>query len=336
MSAIANALKKAEEVKRKGNGGNGSRLPDLSQFKIQEKTPEQIAADAEEAKRKDEWCRSAALILLKIRKRINEIKLVAFHGPLSKELAKEIEDLQNKEQALVEAGGDSTLAAHLDFSVLLEQIRTAPQTSDNAELILKEVVQRGRYSLLSEEEAEKRKKEWGNKVPTGVQFFFGKVYVPFHPAEGEVKSKGQMALESVLGQYLYSVRKSRAAQINAEISKIKAEGRPALSFFKQGDIGEYVLYFPKRVDDSGRQWQEGAGLISLRKEKQRDGLEVNVIRVLDGAGSLKWLRGFKNQWIPFGWYKNGIPNHIGDESYEFAERLLKTIRAAMAAYYAQK
>lgn len=338
MSVIAEALKKAEEdARKKGNGGNGGGLLDLSQFKVQKKTPEQIAAEAEEAKRKDEWCRNAAPILLQIRRRINEIKRVAFHGPLSQELAKELVQLQEKERVLREASGDPALARHLDFSVFLEQIHTAPHTPEDAELLLKEVVQRGRYSLLPKEEAEAKKKEWKQtgKVPLGVQFFAGKVYVPLHLAESETKSKGQMALESVLGQYLNTVRKSRAAQIKAEIKKIKAEGGLALPLLRQEEHGKYVLHFSQRTDESGRQWYEGAGLIYLGKEKQKDGREITAIYVLDGAGSLKWLGQYKNRWVPFQWYKKEVPGHIDSELREFAERLFKTIRAAVAAYYAQ-
>lgn len=336
-TVIEEALKKAQKEKKgKGNGSNGNGLLDLRQFNVQEKTPEQIETEAEEAKKKDEWCRNAAPMLLQIRRRINEIRHVAFHGPLSQDLTKEFADLQKKERVLKEASGDSALASHLDFSVLLEQIRTAPQTPEDAELLLKEVVQRGRYSLLSKEEAERKRKEWGNNVPTGVQFFAGRGYVPFQPAEAETKSKGQMALESVLGQYLNAVRKHKAIQIKAEVEKIKAEGGIALPLFKQGELGKYVLCFSKRTDEGGHHWHEGAGLVSLKKEKQKDGREITAIYVLDGAGSLKWLGQYKNRWIPFGWYKNGIPNHTDGEFCEFAERLLKTIRAAMAAYYASQ
>lgn len=212
---LIDVLKKAEEksgknilqlVKKEEDEGE---LLDLAQFKVEEKTPEELEAERKEVERRDQWCRSAAPLVLKIRKRINEIAIAVQAGPLSISLQAELDKLHKDEAALLAAGGDEALSNHLNFSVFLDEIRTAPVNKETALIILNKIVELGRYSILPREEAEEKKKEWreGEKIPQGVQIFWGRVYLPYEPALGEVKSNGQKALESVLGQYMYRVRK---------------------------------------------------------------------------------------------------------------------------------
>ncbi|MFA4890381.1 MAG: hypothetical protein WC587_01980 [Candidatus Paceibacterota bacterium] len=339
MTNLGLALKDAQAKKKKENGNGNSKngeLPDLSQFNVQEKTPEQITAEAEEAKRKDEWCRNAAPMLLAIRKRINDINLVAHFGPLSPPLSSEFNELKEKEAKLLSAGGDETLADHLSFSVFLEEIRTTSPSYEMMAEFLARAVALGRYTLLPEKEAEEKKKEWREtgKPPVGSVFFKWRVYLPFQPAEGEVKSKGQMALESVLARFFRDTEKGETARRKSEIEKIRLDGGADLSLLKNGNPGKYVLDFSKRTDDAGKTWQEGAGLVTVYEEQMGKD-KIKAIKVLAGAGSLQWLNQHKGTWIPYSWYKKGVSENAPEHIADFAERFVKTIRAAIAAYHAK-
>lgn len=219
MNNLGMALKEAEkksgkkilEIARKEVENS---LLDLAEFALEEKTPEELEAERKEVERRDQWCRSAAPIILATRKRANEILVLMQRGPLSIPLQAEMDGLRKKEQTLLAAGGDKSLASHLSFSVFLDEVRMASVSKEMAKVILARVVELGRYSILPQEEAEKKKKEWreAGKIPQGVQILHGWVYMPYEPATGEVKSKGQMALEAILGQYMYNVRKTEKAK----------------------------------------------------------------------------------------------------------------------------
>lgn len=305
MNAIAEALKKAEQEKRKkNNGGNGSGLPDLSQFTVEEKTPEQVMAEAEEAKKKDEWCRNAAPLLLKIRQRISVINLVAQHGPLSDNLSAEIADLKKKEEALLMAGGDSSLANHLSFSVFLEEIKEAEKNHEMAKIILGRVVEMGRYTLLSKAEGKKvidERKRTG-KLPIGVQIFEQNVYVPFEPDEGETKSKGQMALESVLGDYLREVRKATVKDRNVKMKVIeKAGGDINFDALNKGVPGIYL--FKK----TGEKKIQGTLRVELYEWKF-DKNTVKFLRVLGAGGYYNHLdKAIGEVFISYSLFKKGQP-----------------------------
>jgi hypothetical protein len=212
-NSVSQALQEAEKksgkkivelVKKEDEG----ELMDLSQFGVEEKSAEELEAERKEVERRDQWCRSAAPIIIATRKRVNEILVLMQNGPLSIPLQAELDGLRKKEQTLLAAGGDKSLADHLTFSVFLDEVRMASVSKEMAKVILARVVELGRYFILPQEEAEKKKKEWreAGKIPQGVQILYGWVYMPYEPAAGEVKSRGQMALESTLDQYMYKVR----------------------------------------------------------------------------------------------------------------------------------
>lgn len=302
MDAKNNAvLKEAKKKISEGNGGNGSgyELPDLTELAVEEKLTD-LQHDIEEAAKKDEWCRNAAKLIPDIRKRINEISIVAHHGPLSPQLSKELKELKAKEAKILGAG-DENIRNHLLFSVGLEEIRTAPRTKDIAEVILARVIETGRYSLLSKKEAEIRRKEWrsaGSKAPHGVQFFCGNIYEPFIPAEGDEKSQGQKAVESVLSQYLKEVKKEMDKVEKTKMASVEsAGGETDLDKLNKGIPG---IYLWKAVGE-----KKGALRVEIY-EREIGESKVKFISVLGAGGCFNNLNSaIGNLFISYALFKKG-------------------------------
>lgn len=328
MSTImAEALKKAEEKKK--NGGNGSSLPDLTQINVQELTPEEIAEHEKKVQERKQWAESAAQKLSEIHEKIAQLKRLELHGVLTPEDKGEIAYLEELKSKLLHAG-DEELQKHLNFALFIEEIRNAVPHRELVKKFLNRVIAEGRYRIADKDEANqiRHNKEW----PQGTIFFGGKVHLPAFSEEE--KSAGQRALESELGKYIREVNKILVKERKSKIDEIKSIAVKNLALFKQGECGLYHLEFQEREDKTGRKWRAGIGLIELRNNSNGDKTFL-AIMVKKGTGSLEWFNRYTEKWVPFSWYKrNEIPDTAPDP--EFAERFIKTIRAALAAYYSRQ
>lgn len=324
MSTIADALKKATKEKKKN--GNGSSLPDLTQIQIEGLKPEEIAEKEKEAQERRQWAENAAQKLIEIREKIRQLKKLAVHGVIKEEDKKEISQLQQLENRILSAG-DKELQKHIIFAEFLCEIREAGPNVETAKSFVERVVTEGRYRITNQEEVKQMRQE--KKAPSGAIFFLGNVYLPVFA--DEEKSPGQKALESELVRYVREVNAVLARERKSRINEIKNIPAKELVLFKQGEPGFYRLVFQEREDESGKRWKAGIGLIELQ-DLGNDDKPFLVIMVKKGIGSLEWFNRYIGKWIPYFWYKKReVPETAPDP--EFAEKIIKTIRAAFAAHY---
>jgi len=336
MNNLGKILEKAEEKSGKKivelvSKKEKNELLELSNFAVEEKSDEELESERKEVERRDQWCRSAAPILLGIRKRISEIHALMQSGPLSIAQQMELDHRRKKEVTLLAAGGDKSLADHLSFSVFLDEVRMAPVSKEMALIIMGRVTELGRYRLLSQAEADKKKKEWREtgRVPQGTQLLFGSVYMPFEPLPSEIKSAGQKAIESIVGQYLNKIRKAEKAKTQAGFRAVKEVAQTDLSLLRVGNIGVYKLFFPENIDARGNKWFAGEGYVEIFQRN-----DTLAIKVRGGIGSLQWLNKYENLWYPFSWYnRTEIPDSAPAKARELAERLNRAIGGALRVFY---
>lgn len=325
-TVMADAFKKAKE--KKGNDGNGS-LPDLTQIQVQELTEEEIIEREKKVQDRKQWAEGAAQKLTSIRERIAQLKRLAMHGVLTQEDKNEIAYLTELKTKILSAG-DEELQKHVQFAEFLEEIRNAVPHKELAKKFLNQVVAEGRYRFATEEEINQIRHD--KKWPQGTIFFEGKIYLSVFPEEE--KSAGQRAIESELGKYIKEVKKMLAKERKSKTDEIKNISVKNLTLFKQRETGLYRLEFQEREDENGRKWKAGMGLIEIQNHGDKSFL---VIVVKKGCGSLSWLNEYTEKWIPFSWFvKNQIPDSALEEIRELGKRIIKTIRAALAAYYSTK
>ncbi len=325
-TVMAEAIKKAEEKKKKS--GNGNNLPDLDQIQIQELTEEEIAEREKKVQERKQWAENAAQKLMSIRERTAQLKRLAMHGVLTQEDKNEIVFLSELETKILSAG-DEELQKHVQFAEFLEEIRNAVPHKELAKAFLNRVVAEGRYRLATEEETNQIRND--KKWPQGTIFFGGKVHLPAFTEEE--KSAGQRAIEAELGKYIREANKILAKERKSKTDEIKSITVKNLALFKQGEAGLYRLEFQEREDETGRKWRAGMGLIELRNNSNGD-KPFLVIMIKKGTGSLEWFNRYTEKWIPFSWYKHEVPGTAPDP--DFAEKFIRTIRAALAAYYSTR
>ncbi|MEW5907806.1 MAG: hypothetical protein AB1643_01305 [Patescibacteria group bacterium] len=325
MNKIVEAFKKAEEAKKRKNDN----LLSLDEIVIEKMTTEQIAEKEKQVQERRRYAEIAAQKAIAIQREINVLRQIALHGVLSDDDKKKMTDLEKLKERLLQSG-DEELKKHMKFSLFIQEIRSAPKEVGLAKDFLKRCVDCGRYRIA--DQGEIKENQATKKWPAGTLFFNRIVYIPI--LVEEEKTPAQRALEAELRKYLNEVRKIEDEKNRNEIGVIRKKGRPDLSLFKAGEHGTYSIYFPERVDESGRKWFEGAGLLSLCPIKMYNEKAITGIKILTGAGSLQWMQEFAGKWIPFSWFtKNQIPETIPGELAELAEKFIKMLRAGLAAYY---
>jgi len=322
---MAEAIKKAQEKKK--NDGNGSIPLNLDEIQVEVLTDEELEQKTQKVQERRQYAEAAAQKIATIQREINKLKRLALHGVLSDEDNKKLANFEKTKKKILEAG-DEELRKHLNFALFIEEIREAGQEKNIAKIFLERVVNEGRYRLATKEETNQIRHD--KKWPQGTIFFGGKVHLPAFSEEE--KSAGQRALESELTRYLREVRKSEIKKEKSEMNQIKESANRGLSLIKQGEKGRYTLLFFERTDENGKRWKAGAGLIEVKEQSLNNEKTILVVEALKGTGSLKWLNQYTGKWIPFSWYKRyEIPETAPDP--EFAEKFIKTIRAALAAHY---
>lgn len=326
-TVMSDAFKKAEEKKK--NDGNGSIPLNLDEIQVEVLTDEELEQKTQRVQERRQYAEAAAQKIATIQREINKLKRLALHGVLLDEDNKKLENLEKTKKKILESG-DEELRKHLNFALFIEEIREAEQEKNIAKIFLERVVAEGRYRLATEEETNQIRHD--KKWPQGTVFFGGKVYLPAFSEEE--KSSGQRAIESELGKYIREVNKMLVKERKSKTDEIKSITVKNLALFKQGEAGLYRLEFQEREDETGRKWRAGIGLIELRNNSNGD-KSFLVIMVKKGTGSLEWFNKYTEKWIPYSWYKRDeIPETAPDP--EFAEKLIKTIRAALAAHYSTK
>ena len=317
-TVISDAFKKAEEKKTK-EAPKTVPLPDLSKIEVGTVSGERLTAINKEAQERKEWAENAGAKLAQIQEEIRKLEgdQNTRFSPTGQQLLAHYKDA---EQRLLTAG-DESLRQHMEFSKLLNEVRSTDPThlGEVGEIIFR-VCQMGRYKIASEQEVEAGRKE--GKWPAGTIFFEKKVYLSFF-AE---KSSGQRALEAELRKLVDAVKFSKAASI-------KTRGNSDLSGLVSGKTGYYYLFSPKRTEED-RKFSEGHALVEVKdiNKGKTDKKPYGVVEVRDACGSLGWMAEDRGRWIPFLWVERGrviTSNEKRLEKNEFdrAVRVIRVIRA---------
>jgi|GEM_PF-3382659 len=333
QSALANPVSVSEpESNRptapaKGNASSAAStsastpLPDLNQIGVRELTPEEAQRKLEEAQRRKAWVHEAAKKIMAIQERIQLLESVVENGIPTPEDMAELKSLTETIRQISEAGDDQ-VRKHLEFAEFLEAIRRSPATAQSLGYFLNEVVARNHYRVAAKEEAQSI---WAKKVeaPQGAIFFRGRVYLP----SWKEKWPSQRAVEATLVRFARQVARAEKERVSSALERLKATGDPDLSRLWAGELGTYRLYFPARVDETGKKWAEGAGLVEVYLHRVGD-REAKFVRVLEGAGSLEWFNNHSGRFIPHAWLKSGIGERATEEVAQFAEKLIRTVKGA--------
>ncbi len=111
------------------------KLPDLNALAMPEAIPdeEEIARGAEEARRSREYAESAAEMVLERRAKIELITAVE-GWELCAELSEAKRQLESQIATIMDAGGNESLTAHIEFCIFLSEIRECRDHDKRAEI----------------------------------------------------------------------------------------------------------------------------------------------------------------------------------------------------------
>ena len=307
---------------------NGNLLPDLSKIKLDAVDEQELKQKEAEAVLRKQWVENAAGMLHKIRATIANLEQIAANGILSQSDQAKLAELKKSEQEIIKAG-DEELKKHLQFSLFVEEVRTAKPTVENAARFLEKLVSFGRYLLATEEEVKAVSKD--AKWPQGTLFFHGKIYVPVFSA----KSQDAIGIETV--RFLKAVKDAEADKEAADMERLKSMGNKNLDGLGEGALGRYAIYFDNfGTRDKGR-LREGVALVEIAKQSAPNKKDTFIaIKVLDGAGSCRWLKEYAGHYINFSWFMKEIKDGVNGELREFAEKLIKMLRAGMMAHKSRR
>lgn len=327
-------------------------LPDLNTIEVgpveiptlDASVREKIAGEAEATK---QWAEAAGSKLAQLEDNLEKIRVeiskierlpASALSSTAKNLLTQLKEAERQELAKRDSllgAGDDALKAHVEFSRLLEEIRsTDPSHLGEVRTLIGRVVKIGRYRLATEAEI-KAAKAPGGKWPLGTIFFEGKIYFSFSE-----KSSGQKALEAELRKLVDAAKFSKAASI-------KDRGNADLTDFPKGKPGKYYFFGQKRTkkNKSGEEYKVGEGhalieIVNINEGKmfydKDKGKKIlakpfMAVYVRDAIGSLaKWLEK-KERYIPFIWIEQkkvitSYDNRLPKDEFDRALNIIWTLR----------
>ncbi len=350
-TAFADALMGAQEKQAKENVAKEvvvvtaqELLPDLDKIEVSETVlpslegnKEQIRVEAEGGR---QWAEAAGAKIVQLKENIEKIQVEirkiekdpnSRFSPTAQNLMSQLKAAETRERGKLDqilSVKNDALKAHMEFSVLLEEIRgTDPSHLGEVRSIIGQMVKMGRYRVATPQEIEEGRKPT-SKWPSGTIFFEGEIYFSI---VSDAKSNGQRALEAEIRKLVDAVKMSKAATI-------KTRGNADLTSFELGKPGLYYLFSPKRTEGE-RKFYEGHALVELRDVNKgkfdiKDGKKVFrqpfvVVEVRDAIGSL--ARFVSDRWIPHYWIKQGKvitkeDRRLEQEEFDRAVRLIWTLR----------
>ena len=312
---------KGREIKEKltvmrGSGNSKAKMIDLDSVKIGTTSEEDLRQQALERRA---YAEKAGALIIKIRTRLRQLKLATQVGLLSLDEEAELGDLSSKENAILQSC-DEALRKYVGLRVLIEEIYSSKRDRVFINGLLGQIVKNGWYRIAT---AEEKITGWHKgKWPEGTILGFNQAVYFLNP----VLSKSFAdELSAAFDKAIKGTVAAEEEHERKEIVRLKTAGDPDLFKLKSGVAGDYVIVFP-----GGNRIKEGAGIVSMCQREITIGEKpVWSIVIVDGAGSLAWLRENKGQFIPYVWTIKGIPEKVSGDKKMLAEELIGAINSSV-------
>lgn len=308
----------AEKIKKSLNGNGGARQTVVSTGIY---VPEQEMRLKDEAAARAAQAKENGRLIAGSRRGLRQLLDIQSAGILTVEQEKGLKMLRIVEKVVLQ-GCDEVLQRYSLISAFTEEVKAVKRDRGALAGFFDQAVRNGWYRLAMDDE--KSDMQGKGSWPEGtVKAFNGDVFLLNPVMTKEFSLEMEEALK-------VAVLETRTAEKEAEEKAMKrflAEGNHDLSKLDGGAPGVYVL----RFYPDGKKHKEGVGVVSVEEQKFDNGL-FWVIRAVNGAGSLAWLCDHKDEWIPFKWFKCGLPKNAKSDVAEFSDRFCRTLFAAVRIY----
>lgn len=305
-------------------------IADLLSFSVPEMTPEQLEVEKRKAEERKANTQALADKIVKAKAELEKIEAIPDWDMNPGLVSQHDEMLAFLDK--VGMAGDEAFKASLAVSALINRIKAInPQSDAEVEAELRNVANKGRGELMSAKEVEEEMKI-AEKLPEGAIKFKSVCLLhkksKIHP--DKIASPADQTIFRELRNMISRYSKSADSKKKEDLKK---GGNHNLADLKAKKSGLYRIHFPEiKEEKKGKtiHWEEGVALIECKNNGKVD-QPYYVIKVVDGAGSLRWLADHKGQWVPWAALLTGrvVEEKTPAEYLEFAKRFAKALNKAL-------
>lgn len=289
MTTMADKMKEAEVKKETQTKkaivkqAQGGKLPDLGAIEVVELSEEELARQAEEAQKRQEWVEDAARKTVAIQKTVSEITVLGAKCPLSSESNSLLTSGKNALEKIRMMIGSAGCTDHFKKAVFLESIRKADDTAVSVEFFLGGAVGAGHYRVVTDLEAKNLGKR-GSTWPKGTLRFHGEFYLSCYEEMGD-KSGHQKALEAELGKLIRRTVATEKKAVQERLAELERNPIGDPLDFKDRQLGTYSFFFPAGENkEAGRKWQAGAIVVEIKDKtmgRKDNRFTIQVIEIAE-------------------------------------------------------